>query len=128
MRARTARERTTHGEVVPTIVCFFAGIYGGYFGAAQGIILLGTLGTLLPDALARTNALKNVLALTVNAVAAVVFVFSGHVDWLVVLLIAGGSVVGAIGGAHIGKRVPVRALRAFIVVLGLTVGVRLLLT
>lgn len=126
-RAARARE-PRYGELLPAVVCFAAGIYGGYFGAAQGIILLATLGTLLPDALARTNAAKNVLALTVNTVAAVIFVFSGHVAWLVVALIAAGSVVGARIGATIGKRVPARALRAFIVVLGLAVGVRLVLT
>jgi uncharacterized membrane protein YfcA len=113
---------------MPTIVCFFAGVYGGYFGAAQGIILLATLGVLLPDTLARSNALKNVLALTVNTVAAVIFVFSGHVAWKVVALIAVGSVIGARLGAMLGKRVPVPLLRGFIVVLGLSVGVKLLLT
>jgi uncharacterized membrane protein YfcA len=109
-------------------VCFVAGIYGGYFGAAQGIILLATLGVLLPDELARTNALKNVLAFTVNSVAAAIFLFSGHVAWIVVLLIAVGSVVGARLGAMVGRRVPVPWLRGFIVVLGLGVGVKLLLT
>jgi uncharacterized membrane protein YfcA len=126
--AARAQRGKPHSELTPTIVCFFAGIYGGYFGAAQGIILLATLGVLLPDALARTNALKNVLALTVNTVAAAIFLFSGHVAWEVVALIAAGSVVGARLGAMVGKRVPVRLLRGFIVVLGLSVGVKLLVT
>ncbi|MEY2474341.1 MAG: uncharacterized protein QOK28_3670 [Actinomycetota bacterium] len=126
--ARAARDLAAHSELGATIACFFAGIYGGYFGAAQGIILLASLGVLLPDDLARTNALKNVLALTVNAVAAVIFLFSGHVKWIVVLLIAIGSVIGARLGALVGKRVPVPLLRGFIVVLGLTVGVKLLVT
>jgi uncharacterized membrane protein YfcA len=126
--ARAARGTVHHSENLAAVFCFFAGIYGGYFGAAQGIILLATLGVLLPDELARTNALKNVLALTVNAVAAVIFLFSGHVAWLVVLLIAVGSVIGARLGAMVGKRVPVPWLRGFIVVLGLTVGVKLLVT
>jgi uncharacterized membrane protein YfcA len=125
--ARAERGRP-HSEVTPAVFCFFAGIYGGYFGAAQGIILLATLGVLLPDELARTNALKNVLALTVNTVAALIFLFSGHVAWSVVGLIAAGSVVGARLGAMVGKRVPVPLLRGFIVVLGLSVGVKLLLT
>jgi uncharacterized protein len=125
--ARATRDRP-HSELVPAIVCFFAGIYGGYFGAAQGIILLATLGVLLPDELARTNALKNVLALTANSVAAAIFVFTAHVNWTVVLLVAAGSVVGARLGAMVGKRVPVPLLRGFIVVLGLGVGVKLLLS
>jgi uncharacterized membrane protein YfcA len=127
-RVTAARAGAPHSETVAAVVCFFAGIYGGYFGAAQGIILLATLGVLLPDALARTNALKNVLALTVNGVAAAIFLFSGHVAWLVVLLIAIGSVIGARLGAMVGKRVPVPLLRGFIVVLGLGVGVKLLVT
>ena len=127
-RRNRGREATPEAGVLPTVICFFAGIYGGYFGAAQGIILLATLGVLLPDELARTNALKNVLAGAVNGVAAVMFVIFGHVNWLVVLLVAAGSVVGANLGARVGKRVPVKALRAFIVVLGFTVGLKLLLT
>lgn len=126
---REARGKEVHeaAGVFAPVVCFAAGVYGGYFGAAQGIILLATLGVLLPDALPRTNALKNVLALTVNAVAALVFVLIGNVAWLAVALIAVGSVVGASIGAKVGKRVPVKAMRAFIVVLGYTVAFRLLL-
>jgi uncharacterized membrane protein YfcA len=125
--ARAERGRA-QSETVAAVACFFAGIYGGYFGAAQGIILLATLGVLLPDTLARTNALKNVLAFTVNSVAAAIFLFSGHVAWSVVALIAFGSVIGARVGAMVGKRVPVPLLRGFIVVLGLGVGVKLLVT
>jgi uncharacterized protein len=127
--AREARGRTAHVDagLLAPVVCFAAGVYGGYFGAAQGIILLATLGVLLPDALPRTNALKNVLAMTVNGVAAVLFVIIGDVAWLAVGLIAAGSVAGAYVGAQIGKRVPVAALRAFIVVLGYSVALRLLL-
>ncbi len=129
--AREARGRTSQhieaGFVAP-IVCFIAGIYGGYFGAAQGIILLATLGVLMPDTLPRTNALKNVLAMTVNAVAALIFVAIGDVAWEAVALIAVGSVVGAFGGAHFGKKVPVKVLRGFIVVLGYGVALKLVLT
>ncbi|MEY2396853.1 MAG: uncharacterized protein QOJ00_27 [Actinomycetota bacterium] len=128
--SREARGRTQpeHSGVVAPVVCFFAGIYGGYFGAAQGIILLATLGVLLPDRLARTNALKNVLAGVVNGVAAVFFVIFGHVAWLAVALIAIGSVVGAWLGARVGKRVPVPVLRGFIVCLGYGVALKLILT
>jgi uncharacterized membrane protein YfcA len=126
---REAKGRTAHVDagVLAPCICFVAGVYGGYFGAAQGIILLATLGVLLPDTLARTNALKNVLALTVNSVAALIFVFIGDVAWEAVALIAVGSVVGAFIGAHVGKRVPVKALRAFIVCLGYGVALKLLL-
>lgn len=127
-RRRRGRDQTPEIALLPIVVCFFAGIYGGYFGAAQGIILLATLGVLLPDSLARTNALKNVLAFAVNGVAAVLFVAFGQVNWLVVALVAVGSVAGANFGARVGKRVPVPALRAFIVVLGFSVGLKMLLT
>jgi len=132
LMALPKRTPSTHAHsdhtAAGTAAAFGTGIYGGYFGAAQGIILLATLGVLLPDALARTNALKNVLAFTANSVAAAIFVFTAHVNWTVVLLIAIGSVVGARLGAMVGKRVPVPLLRGFIVVLGLSVGVKLLLS
>ena len=129
-RRREARGRTEVPEAgwVAPLVCFAAGIYGGYFGAAQGIILLATLGSLLPDTLARTNAVKNVLAGLVNTVAALLFVFFGDVAWGPVALIAIGSIVGAIIGARLGKRVPVPVLRGFIVCLGYAVALKLILT
>jgi uncharacterized membrane protein YfcA len=98
------------------------GVYGGYFGAAQGILLMAVLGLGTHDTLHRNNALKNVLSGIVNAVAAVVFVAVafGRVDWTVVALIAVGSVVGAQAGARVGRRMPAVALRAFIVVVGVT--------
>lgn len=132
--ARVAKRREGRGRDVPEaglvapLVCFVAGIYGGYFGAAQGIILLATIGSLLPDTLSRTNALKNVLAGTVNSVAALLFVFFGDVAWGPVALIAAGSIVGAIIGARVGKKVPVPVLRGFIVCLGYAVALKLILT
>lgn len=100
---------------------FGAGIYGGYFGAAQGIILMGVLGALSPEPLQRLNAYKNVLATIVNAVAALVFVLVAPelVDWRVVLLIAAGATVGGVLGSTVGRRLPAPVLRAVIVVIGL---------
>ncbi|MCB0981567.1 MAG: sulfite exporter TauE/SafE family protein [Acidimicrobiaceae bacterium] len=103
-----------------------AGVYGGYFGAAQGIILTATLGVFLDDHLQRLNACKNVLAGSVNAVAAVVFIASTDVDWKVVGMIAVGSTIGGWLGARYGRRLDPRALRAVIVVVGLVALVRLL--
>jgi uncharacterized membrane protein YfcA len=113
--------------VAPLVVTFLAGIYGGYFGAAQGIILVAALGVLVPDALPRTNALKNVLSGCVNAAAAVLFVFFADVSWLAVVLIALGSAVGGTLGARYGRRVPSRVLRPVIVVYGAGVAAYLLL-
>ena len=104
---------------------FLAGIYGGYFGAAQGVILLASLGVLLPDELVRTNALKNVLAGTVNGVAALLFIVAAHVAWPAAALIAVGSVIGGQLGAGIGRRIPANVLRGLVVVLGIGVAVRL---
>jgi uncharacterized membrane protein YfcA len=103
-----------------------AGIYGGYFGAAQGIILIALLGIFVLDDLQRLNGAKNVLAMTVNIVASVVFVLATDVDWAVVACIAAGSVVGGQIGATVGRKLDPRALRAVIVVVGLSALVRLL--
>jgi uncharacterized membrane protein YfcA len=103
-----------------------AGVYGGYFGAAQGVLLMAVLGIGVADTLQRHNATKNVLALLVNAVAAVLFIAVAHVDWRIAGLIALGSVVGGQVGATVGRRLPPNVLRAVIVVVGVTALVVLL--
>jgi uncharacterized protein len=105
---------------------FLSGIYGGYFGAAQGILLLAIMGLTVDDELQRINALKVVLAGLVNLVAGIVFIFAAHVAWGAAGLIAAGSIVGGIVGARHGRRLPPTALRAVIVVVGVTAIVRLL--
>jgi uncharacterized membrane protein YfcA len=102
-------------------------IYGGYFGAAQGIMLLAILGVALDDDLQRVNALKNVLAGLVNLTSAIVFLFVAHLAWAAVVLLAVGSTVGGQLGARIGRRLPATALRAVIVVVGLAAIAKLLL-
>jgi hypothetical protein len=102
------------------------GVYGGYFGAAQGIILIAILGIFLDDDLQRLNGCKNVLAMTVNAVASVVFIASTRIDWAVVGVIAVGSTIGGQIGARVGRRLDPRLLRALIVLVGATALVRLL--
>jgi uncharacterized membrane protein YfcA len=103
-----------------------AGVYGGYFGAAQGVLLMAILGIGVDDDLQRHNATKNVLALLVNGVAAVVFILVAHVDWRVAGLIALGSVVGGQIGAGVGRRLPPTALRVVIVLVGVVALVALL--
>jgi uncharacterized membrane protein YfcA len=95
-----------------------AGVYGGYFGAAQGVLLMAILGIGVDDTMQRHNATKNVLALLVNGIAAVVFAFVAHVDWTIAGLIAVGSIIGGQLGATVGRRLPPVALRALIVVVG----------
>jgi uncharacterized protein len=94
-------------------------VYGGYFGAAQGIMLLAILGAALAQDLQRTNGLKNVLAGLVNGVAGLIFIFAAHVAWAPAAIIAAGSIAGAQLGARYGRRLPAGALRALIVAVGL---------
>jgi uncharacterized membrane protein YfcA len=115
------------GIVVIPAAVYLTGVYGGYFGAAQGMLLLGILGAALAQDLHRTNALKNVLVGLVNGVAAVYFALAAHVDWGPAAIIAGGSIVGAQLGARYGRRLPPNALRAVIVAVGVFAIVHLVL-
>ena len=128
--ARRERAGVVHQGVGPLAQSgtLLAGVYGGYFGAAQGVLLVGLLGALLPESLQRVNGLKNVLSAVVNSVAAVTFLIVAPqaVDPLVALLIAIGSIAGGFIGAGVGRRLPPKVLRAVIIVVGLGAIVRLL--
>jgi hypothetical protein len=102
------------------------GVYGGYFGAAQGIMVLAILSLGLDDELQRLNAVKVILTGLVNLVSGIVFVFAAHVAWGAAGLIAAGSLIGGVVGARYGRRLSPTALRAIIVVVGITAIVRLL--
>ncbi|MDR2988548.1 MAG: sulfite exporter TauE/SafE family protein, partial [Nocardiopsaceae bacterium] len=102
------------------------GIYGGYFGAAQGVMLIGLLGIFLSESLQRVNAGKNVLVTIVNGTAAVIFLIFAHLNWLIVLLIAAGSSAGGLLGAKVGRRLPPLVLRIIIVVIGVIAAVKLI--
>ncbi|MEO6857983.1 MAG: sulfite exporter TauE/SafE family protein [Solirubrobacteraceae bacterium] len=108
-----------------TVGVFAGGIYGGYFGAAQGILLLALLTLSLDDDLQRLNAVKVVLTGLVNLVSGLVFVFAAHVAWAPAGLIAAGSMLGGVLGARVGRRLPPTVLRAVIVVVGVAAIVRL---
>ncbi|MFZ0834375.1 MAG: sulfite exporter TauE/SafE family protein [Mycobacterium sp.] len=123
-------EHLPPGRLAALVFLTFAvGVYGGYFTAAQGILLMGVMGALLPEDVQRMNAAKNLLALTVNVVAALAYtlVAFDRISWLAAGLIAVGSLVGGFLGAHYGRRLPPNALRAVIVVVGL-IGLYRLLT
>ena len=111
-------ERPEHGALWVWLLVYGAGVYGGYFGAAQGVLLMAILGVGLTETMQRNNATKNVLALLVNLVAAILFIFVADMNWTVAGLIAVGSVIGGQIGATVGRRLPAWALRAFIVVVG----------
>jgi uncharacterized protein len=107
---------------------FATGIYGGYFGAAQGIILMSLLRLCFSEHLQVLNAIKNVLAGVANLVAGILFVFAAHVAWGAAALIAVGSTVGAQVGARYGRRLPEEVLRRVVIVYGVIVAVILILT
>lgn len=108
--------------------CLVIAVYGGYFGAAQGVIFLALMGILLTESLQRINAVKNVLSVIVKAVAAVVFIIVGGADWWVVLYLAIGTVLGGLLGARIGRKLPPVVLRGVIVVIGVAAIVKLALS
>ncbi|MGE2727088.1 sulfite exporter TauE/SafE family protein [Mycolicibacterium pulveris] len=108
---------------------FAIGVYGGYFTAAQGIMLIAAMGALLPEDIQRMNAAKNLLSLVVNVVAAAAYtlVAFDRISWAAAGLIAAGSLIGGFLGANYGRRLSPNALRAVIVVVG-TIGLYRLLT
>ena len=104
-----------------------AGMYGGYFGAAQGVLLMGLFSALSTEPLQRLNGYKNVLSLIVNFVAAIMFVIFARdqINWVVALLIGIGAFVGGIIGARVGRRIPPTALRGLIILIGVIAIVKL---
>jgi uncharacterized membrane protein YfcA len=114
-------------SLATTGAVYLTGVYGGYFGAAQGILLLAILGVALNQDLQRTNALKNVLAGLINGVAGLYFILAAHIEWAPAGIIAATSIVGAQLGARYGRRLPPAALRATIVAVGVFAILRLLL-
>ena len=131
-RLSTVLTRLRHPESHrswPLAVLFFASaVYGGYFGAGMGVIMIALLTIFVPDSLQRLNALKNVLASLVNGVAAILFIAKGPVHWDVAVVIAAGSILGGQVGAGVGRRLPPQALRLLILVVGLIAEARLLLS
>ncbi|MFD1937144.1 MULTISPECIES: sulfite exporter TauE/SafE family protein [Nonomuraea] len=122
-----ARREHAHPDGGPMLWLgvFGAGVYGGYFGAAQGVLLIGLLGAFLTEDLQRVNAAKNVLSLIVNATAAVLFTIIAPVDWWAVLMVALGATLGGFLGAKVGRRLPAPVLRGFIVCVGIVAIIKL---
>jgi uncharacterized membrane protein YfcA len=120
------RRRHPHGGPWLWLTVLLSGVYGGYFGAAQGVVLLALLGIFLDEDLQRVNAVKNVLAGVVNAAAALLFILVAHVNWWAALFIAVGSTTGGLVGASIGRRLPPIVLRIVIVGVGVAAIVKML--
>ena len=126
--ASTGDKLPTGRYILVLLVVFLTAIYGGYFAAAQGIILIALLGLILPDDLQRLNGLKNVLVLVVNTVSASTYIIVGHdrINWIAVICIAIGSLIGGYFGARVGRKFSPVLLRTIIVVLGLVAIWRIL--
>ncbi|PRX45376.1 hypothetical protein B0I33_10937 [Prauserella shujinwangii] len=109
------------------LLIFLVGVYGGYFTAAQGVMLMAIMGMLLAEPIQRLNGIKNVLAAVVNIVAGTIYAFIAPISWPVVGLLAAGSVVGGLLGARLGRRMSPFVLRMVIVVIGVAAVVQLIL-
>ncbi|MEU2657998.1 sulfite exporter TauE/SafE family protein [Streptomyces sp. NPDC007325] len=126
-RERTGTEAHPDGGPALLVGLTLASMYGGYFGAAQGVLYLSLMGLLLHDDLQRINAVKNVLGALVNGVAAVFFLFVAEFDWTAVLLIALGSTLGGQIGAKVGRRLKPAVLRGVIIAVGVVAILQLTL-
>jgi uncharacterized membrane protein YfcA len=112
------RRSSQHGGPMVWLLVFAIGVYGGYLGAGQGVLLIAVLGLGLDETLQRVNAAKNVLAVVANVVAGLIFVFVADVDWAAAALIAVGSTVGGVLGAGFARRLPEVVLRGVVVIVG----------
>lgn len=126
-RLRLGHAPQPGGGPLLAFTVYLTGIYGGYFGAAQGVILIALLSILIDDNLQRLNGLKNVLTAAINGVAAIIFIAVAPVAWGPAILLAIGSTIGGQLGAIVGRRLSPIALRSVIIVVGTIVAVRLLL-
>lgn len=138
-RAARGRDATTdHGRLstltrprlgAVLVGVYLLGIYGGYFGAAQGVLIVGLMSVLTSEGLQSITGLKNLLTTAVNAIAAVTFLLisAESVDWTVVLLIAAGATAGGVVGARFGRRLPPVLMRTLIVVVGVAAILRMLI-
>lgn len=117
------RERAKHAEAWAVLPVALAGIYGGYFGAGMGVMIIAALGIVLSDDLIRVNALKQTVSLVVNVAAAALFAISNRVDWPVAGVMFAAALVGGVIGGKLASKVPAKWLRLAIVVLGLVLAV-----
>jgi uncharacterized membrane protein YfcA len=120
----------TPGRLAAVLIgVFVLGIYGGYFGAAQGVLLVGLMSALTAEGIQPITGLKNLLTTAVNAIAAVTFLLVSpeSVDWTVALLIAAGATAGGVVGARFGRRLPPWLMRALIVAVGVAAILRMLI-
>ncbi len=121
-----AAERTRMSPVT-TAFASLTGVYGGYFGAGSGVMMMAVLGLGLDLEFRVVNALKTLAVLASNVVAAVIFIFVADLAWLAIVLLAAGSVVGGYVGARVGRRLPSTLLRVLIVAVGVTAAIAMMI-
>jgi uncharacterized protein len=117
------RSRTPHSETWAAVPVALAAIYGGYFGAGMGVMVLAALAVVLDDTLTRANALKQTVSLVVNVAAAIVFLGSGRIDWTIALVMMAGALIGGAVGGLVASRVPPAILRWTVVVVAVAVAI-----
>lgn len=125
VRRLADRPRREHGGPLVWLAIFATGMYGGYFGAAQGVLLIAVLAVGLDETLQRVNAAKNVLGGLANLVAGALFIVMADVNWAAAGLVAAGAVVGGLLGARVARRLAPAALRAVVVLIGIIAVVTL---
>jgi uncharacterized membrane protein YfcA len=122
VRVRVGHPRTYGSLALTGLVAFVGSVYGGFFGAGLGIILLALYSLVVPDTLLRINALKQATSFAANVAAALFFVFSGHVVWEAAIVMAVGALVGGTLAGRIVRFINPTALRTVVVVIGLVVA------
>jgi uncharacterized membrane protein YfcA len=122
-RAVQAPARSEHAHLGLVASVFFAAVYGGFFGAGLGIMLLAVLGLFTTQSLLQVNALKQALAFVINVVAAVFFAISGHVAWELVPVMAVAAMVGAVFGTRLVRVISPSHLRIVVVIVGVAVAI-----
>lgn len=125
-RETTQRDPGQASAALLVLLVFLVGVYGGYFTAAQGVMLIAIMGMLLDEPIQRINGIKNVLAAVVNVVAGTVYALVAPISWPVVGLLAGGSILGGWLGARFGRKLSPMALRVIIVFIGVAAMVQLI--
>jgi hypothetical protein len=110
-----------------SVLQFFTGIYGGYFGAGMGIMMLATLSLLGFANIHQMNGLKNLLGTTINFTAALYLVYAGLVHWPEALVMAGGAIVGGYGGAGLARKLGAKFVRWSVIVIGVGMAISLFL-
>jgi uncharacterized membrane protein YfcA len=117
-----ATERLYKHAPIVIVFMFIVAVYGGYFGAGMGILTLAALGFMGFRNIHQMNALKNILAASINLVATITFILAGRIDWLVALIMTTGAVLGGLSGATLALRVGQKAVRRTIIIIGFSIA------